>query len=382
MSDAHLVEPDVKFIKEVMALGGQDVKKCFQCATCSVVCPISPDTRPFPRKEMIATSWGLKDRLIGNGDIWLCHNCGDCTTRCPRGAKPGDVLAAVRAYAVSEYATPKVLAKAVNNPAKLPILLAIPAIIFLVLGLLLKLFGVDWLNFAPAHDNLWQSDFINNYLVDIIMIPTSIFVVVVFALGLKRFLADMHANAVLEGKTNKSAIEPVGFIQALIKVIPNILKHQRFNECGENKDRATPHMMVLFSFIALFIVTACFFLAEWVFHIEGPYSQLNPIKWLGNLGGIALVIGVGLMIAHRMNRKDQVHAYKDWSLLWLVMGVAVTGLLTELLRLGGAFNLMAIIYFIHLILVWSLFAYLPFSKLAHLVYRTVAMTYQEYSGRK
>ncbi len=382
MSDAHLVEPDVKFIKEVMALGGQDVKKCFQCATCSVVCPISPDTRPFPRKEMIATSWGLKDRLIGNGDIWLCHNCGDCTTRCPRGAKPGDVLAAVRAYAVSEYATPKVLAKAVNNPAKLPILLAIPAIIFLVLGLLLKLFGVDWLNFAPAHDNLWQSDFINNYLVDIIMIPTSIFVVVVFALGLKRFLADMHANAVLEGKTNKSAIEPVGFIQALIKVVPNILKHQRFNECGENKDRATPHMMVLFSFIALFIVTASFFLAEWVFHIEGPYSQLNPIKWLGNLGGIALVIGVGLMIAHRMNRKDQVHTYKDWSLLWLVMGVAVTGLLTELLRLGGAFNLMAIIYFLHLILVWSLFAYLPFSKLAHLVYRTVAMTYQEYSGRK
>jgi quinone-modifying oxidoreductase subunit QmoC len=32
-------------------------------------------------------------------------------------------------------------------------------------------------------------------------------------------------------------------------------------------------------------------------------------------------------------------------------------------------------------LVWVLFAYLPFSKLAHLVYRTVAMTYNEYAGR-
>ena len=89
MSDSYLVEPDVGFIKEVSKLGGQDLKKCFQCATCSVACPISPDTKPFPRKEMIAASWGLKDRLIGNGDIWLCHNCGDCTTLCPRGAKAG-----------------------------------------------------------------------------------------------------------------------------------------------------------------------------------------------------------------------------------------------------------------------------------------------------
>lgn len=382
MSDAHLVEPDINFIKEVMKLGGQDVKKCFQCATCSVACPISPDTRPFPRKEMLATSWGLKDRLIGNGDIWLCHNCGDCTTRCPRGAKPGDVLAAVRAYAVTEYATPKFVGKAVNDRSRLPFLLAIPAAIILVLGLLLKILGVDWLNFAPTHDNLWQSDFINNYLVDIIMIPTATAVVAIFALGLKRFLADMHANAVHESKTTKNSIEPVGFIQALIKVIPTVLKHQRFNECGENKDRATPHMMVLYGFIGLFFVTACFFIAEWVFHIEGPYSQINPIKWIANLGGISLIIGSGLMIAHRLNRKDQVHAYKDWYLLGLVMGLAVTGLLTELLRLGGAFYLSAIIYFLHLILVWSLFAYLPFSKLAHLVYRTVAMAYQEYSGRK
>jgi quinone-modifying oxidoreductase subunit QmoC len=40
------------------------------------------------------------------------------------------------------------------------------------------------------------------------------------------------------------------------------------------------------------------------------------------------------------------------------------------------------IYFLHLMLIWFTFAYLPFSKLAHLVYRTVAMTYAEYAGRK
>jgi quinone-modifying oxidoreductase subunit QmoC len=97
MTDKYLLEPDVSFIKEIGKLGGDTLKKCFQCATCSVACPISPDTKPFPRKEMIAASWGLKDRLVSNLDIWLCHHCGDCTAMCPRGAKPGDVLGAVRA---------------------------------------------------------------------------------------------------------------------------------------------------------------------------------------------------------------------------------------------------------------------------------------------
>ncbi len=381
MSDAYLVEPDVGFIKDVVNLGGGDVKKCFQCATCSVACPISPDTKPFPRKEMIATSWGLKDRLIGNGDIWLCHNCGDCSTRCPRGAKPADVLAAVRAYAVGAYAVPKALAKAVNNPGMLPILMAIPVILFLVLGVISNIVGLDWLSFAPAGDELWQHDYINNLLVDTIMVPTFFAAVVVFALGLKRFIADMHANARLEGKTDKQTIDPVGYVQALIKVIPTIFKHSKFSECTENTERATSHMMVLFGFIGLFIVTNCFFIAEWILHIEGPYSQINPVKWVGNLAGIALIIGGGLMIAKRMSKADQVSSYKDWYLLGLVMTLGVTGLLTELLRLGHLYGAMALFYWLHLIAIWSLFAYTPFSKLAHLVYRTVAMAYQEYSGR-
>ena len=121
MAETYVIDPDLDFIKEVGALGGEDLKKCYQCATCSVACPISPDTKPFPRKEMIAASWGLKDKLVGNSDIWLCHNSGDCSTRCPREAKPGDVLAAVRSYTISEYAQPKALAQALKDPKKLPI---------------------------------------------------------------------------------------------------------------------------------------------------------------------------------------------------------------------------------------------------------------------
>ncbi len=377
MADSYLVEPDVGFINEVVKLGGQDVKKCFQCATCAVACPISPDTKPFPRKEMMATSWGLKDRLVGNGDIWLCHNCGDCSTLCPRGAKPGDVIAALRAYAVSEYAKPKALAKAVNDPKKLPVLAAIPAIIFIVVGLITGL-----LDFSPGGDEIVHAHFFSTWLVDLIMLPTAAFAVAVFANGLKNFIADMHANALLEGKTDKEKVDPAGFVQALIKVIPTILKHNRFNECGENKARGTSHMMVFYGFIGLFIVTNIFFVVLYVFKIHGPYSQLNPVKWLANVAGVSLVIGSLLLMKERASKKDQVSTYKDWFLLWLALGLGVTGLLAETSRLAGMAGFSYFIYFVHLMFVWSLFAYTPFSKLAHLVYRTVAMAYQEYSGRK
>jgi quinone-modifying oxidoreductase subunit QmoC len=377
MADQYLVEPDVEFIHEIQALGGDTLKKCFQCATCSVACPIAPDTKPFPRKEMIAASWGLKDRLVGNADIWLCHNCGDCTALCPRGAKPGDTLAAIRAYAVTEYAVPKSLGKAVNNPKMLPILLAIPAVIFIVLGLITGL-----LDFTPGGDQIVHAKFFSTWLVDIIMVPTAFWAVAVFALGLKRFLHDIHQNALTEGKTDKEKINPKGFIEALIRVIPTILKHSKFSECGENQERATSHMMVFYGFVGLFIVTNIFFVVLYVFQIHGPYQQINPVKWLANIAGISLVIGSALMIKDRLADTEQVTVYKDWYLLWLVFGLGLTGMLTEMTRLGGLAGISYLIYFVHLILVFNLFAFLPFSKLAHLVYRTVAMAYAEYAGRK
>ena len=377
MAEPYMIEPDVNFIKEIGILGGDDLKKCYQCATCSVACPISPDDHPFPRKEMIAASWGLKDRLVGSADIWLCHNCGDCSTLCPREAKPGDVLAAIRSYAIKEYAVPKKLGEWVNDPKKILHLAAIPTVLFLVLGVITGL-----LDFTPEGDTIAHSHFFSTWLVDMIFVPAAFFAVTVFALGLKRFINDMHQNALAEGKTDKEKLDPIGFIKALGVVIPSILKHEKFTECSENRDRSTAHMMVLYGFIGLFIVTNIFFVVLYVFGIHGPYSQLNPVKWLANVAGVSLVIGSLLMIKNRLDKKDQNSTYKDWFLIGLAFAVGLSGLLTEMTRLAGAAGLTYFLYFIHLIIVFFVIAYLPYTKLAHLVYRTVAMAYAEYSNRK
>ncbi|MDY6905376.1 MAG: quinone-interacting membrane-bound oxidoreductase complex subunit QmoC [Thermodesulfobacteriota bacterium] len=393
MTDRFVAEPDLGFVNEVIGLGGDSLKKCFQCATCSVVCPISPDLKPFPRKEMIAASWGLRDKLTKNLDVWLCHECGDCSTKCPRGARPGDVLSAVRSYTIQEYAPLKGVGKAVNDPKKLPLLIALPAILFAVLafinvnfsGVMESIFGAVGLEWSHAHEGehvLAHANFFSTWFVDMVFVPLAGLVVLAFAIGLYRFVNDIHAQALADGKTTKQNLDYMGVVKGIVAVIPMILKHDKFSECSENSDRATPHMMVLFSFIALFVVTNIFFVALYVLGAPGPYSQFNPVKILANVAGIALIIGGIMMIKNRLAKKDQSTSYKDWYLIGLVLGLGLSGMLTELTRLAGAEALTYFMYYIHLIFIFNLFAFLPFSKLAHLVYRTVALGYGNYAGRE
>jgi quinone-modifying oxidoreductase subunit QmoC len=57
----------------------------------------------------------------------------------------------------------------------------------------------------------------------------------------------------------------------------------------------------------------------------------------------------------------------------VLAAVVATGIGSELLRLAQAAVVMYVVYFIHLVLIFALFLYAPYSKFAHLAYRTVAM---------
>jgi len=380
MADSRLVEADVKFVKQLKAMGGDTLKKCYQCATCSVVCPISPEEKPFPRKEMIAAQWGLKDRLVGNMDVWLCHYCNDCSTYCPRGARPGDVLNAARALTISEYAWPGCLGRIVPDPRYWWLLLAIPVAIFLViLG-------------ATGHLHIPEGEiefarFFPTLIIDLIFVPLAmLWIPITFGIGLKNFVNDIHANAVADGRAKRKDFALPEFLRSLVCVIPTVLKHNKFEECTENKDRYVPHILVFYSFLGLFVVTNIFFVALYILQVPGPYSQLNPVKMLANVSGFALVIGAIWMISNRTKDKGDDNAskgsYFDWSLVILVLALGVTGLLSQFTRLLHLPGIAYPMYFIHLVFVFCLFAYLPFGKLAHLVYRTVAMAYANYSGRE
>ncbi len=394
MSNQYTINPDLNFIDEVVGLGADTLKKCFQCATCSVACPIAPENSPFPRKEMIAASWGLKDKLIGSADIWLCHECGDCSTLCPRGAEPGAVLSAVRSYTISNVASsvPVIggLSSAVNDQKKLALLTAIPAAWFALMAFITmfmgdvmeKIFavvGVHWYHHTDAP--IAQANFVSTWLVDFTFAPLFNISIIVFLWCGYKLVKDMHANAVLEGKTDKETLDWKAYFKTIPVVLKKVIQHTQFNECGENKARGTAHMMVLFGFVLCFITTCFAFFFLYILGKPGPYSQLWFFKWFGNIGGLLIVIGAALMIKERLS-KTALSSYKDWYLLALVVVLGASGLGTEMARLGGLKAITYITYYIHLIAIFQLFAYLPFCKLAHAVYRLAGMTYAEYANRK
>ncbi|MDL2316505.1 quinone-interacting membrane-bound oxidoreductase complex subunit QmoC [Desulfovibrio sp. OttesenSCG-928-A18] len=395
MAQPLRIEPDVQFIRELQAVGGDSLKKCYQCATCSVACPISPADNPYPRKEMIWAQWGLKDRLLSDADVWLCHNCGQCSDLCPRGAKPADLMSAMRNMAYQKLAPCPSIGKWMSSSKGLLILTAIPAVIFAVIWAIMAAidFGGNFKgSIFPQGEVVPGKIFYGDYTIDPVFILVTIFVVSAFFTGVKNLIKSIGpvGSTMMLGKKKNLLV-------CLLEVITlEILPHAKFSQCGDNteekKFRKYGHMCLLFGFIALAVVTGCFFLGHWLGRIEAfrpiymevPLSFANPFKILAQLGMVLLLVGLTLLTVRRKNQDPakQTSSWYDWYLLGVIWVVALTGMFTQFFRLADWAVLTYIIYYLHLVSVFMLLAYLPWSKLGHLVYRTAAITYIRYMGRK
>jgi len=424
MAEPYRVKPDASVLREVLHHGGEELKNCYQCATCSVACELAPDDRPFPRKEMIWAQWGLKDKLLADPDIWLCYGCGDCTVRCPRGARPGDVLAAVREHTVEHYAVPSFMGKLAGHPKNLFLMTLIPVI--LILGLI-AVFGDFQANvpdetllkslaekkiatdqqletakravagtdksladvliqqgaMTPAqhqkilkeHDHVEYSFFLPH-------VPLILFFQIVTGLaalgaliGVIRYWKAINAQA-KPGKRRS-------LVESAILALKEVLTHNRFRSCIDRRSRATSHLLVFYGFLGLFFVTGAVVVSKYIFHYY-PIDWWHPLKWLGNISTVAMAIGLIMMIKDRSSGtgSNERSNPQDWMFLWLLSAVVITGAIVEVVRFADIALAAYPFYVVHLVLVFMLLVYLPYSRFAHLIYRTVALVHAYHTGRE
>ncbi|MCF8055402.1 MAG: quinone-interacting membrane-bound oxidoreductase complex subunit QmoC [Desulfocapsa sp.] len=385
------VQPDLDFIKYLKTAGGDTMKKCYQCATCSVVCPLSTDEKPFPRQEMIWAGWGMKDKLLADPNVLLCHQCGDCTAYCPRGAKPGDVLGAIRAYTYAALGWPAGLAKLASSAKGLPMLIAIPAVIIFVLWAIsggMSIPGSDdfakygYQHFFGHWDFHWLSK--NVAFIDFFMLGAAGLAVVASYKGITTMWAQMCEREGVDSEFKPSLKQLA--TDFLWPSIVEIVQHNRFRECVTNRNREVGHKPLMWAFGGLFIVTVWSAFANdvlglWIPSLHGPMSVWNPVKILANVSAVAMIVGCGILWMNRAKSEAEDNitpTFYDWFLIWEIMAVGVTGLLAEVARWAGLAAPGYILYYIHLVTVMMLFMYMPYTKFAHLIYRTTAMTFEKY----
>jgi len=99
------VTPMQEVIDIVNEEGGEILKLCYQCGTCTAVCPWNKVRSFLVRRIMHQGQLGLID--FEDEDVWLCATCNNCVKRCPRGVEIIDVMRALR-RAVTELGIAKV----------------------------------------------------------------------------------------------------------------------------------------------------------------------------------------------------------------------------------------------------------------------------------
>ena len=87
--------------------GGEHIKSCFACGTCTVICPVYAVNQQYnPRKIIRMILMGLTDEVLKSSFIWLCSGCYSCYELCPRDVKITRVMAAVRNIACKKGFVP------------------------------------------------------------------------------------------------------------------------------------------------------------------------------------------------------------------------------------------------------------------------------------
>ncbi len=378
MSDRMKVDADLQFVQGVLDSGGQDLKKCYQCSTCTVACPLTPEGAPFPRKEMISAQWGIKQKLIGSMDPWLCFHCNDCSDQCPRGAKPGDVMAAVRNMSIKHFATPSIVGSLTASLSGVLLLLLLPMAIIAAV-----VYGVNvgsGFKFLDSNETIVFSKMLSVTAIDIIFLTTVAFSLLCAYRSLRKFVLCLQRNY-------PRSEDGESLSEAIKGTIADILTHKQFKECGVNRSRNLAHMLTFYGFVGLAITTACVVPIHYghvfgLWDLDTPLPFFHPVKILGNVSAASACIGILWIFGRRLtNPAVGASVSFDWTFISIVALIVATGILAQVTRVSDLNPLAYVVYYCHLVLIFFLFAYAPNSKMAHMFYRTAALIYARYSGR-
>jgi len=98
---------DVEFRRAVAGSTNGGLAACYQCGTCTAICPLNVPVRRIMRGAQV----GIKDLAISE-ELWQCATCKQCEVSCPRGVDITGVIHSLRGISYGERKVPAKLESA------------------------------------------------------------------------------------------------------------------------------------------------------------------------------------------------------------------------------------------------------------------------------
>jgi ferredoxin len=359
---------NTKVKKDMKHFGLHEWAECFHCGNCTALCPLTTTDNLFPRRSIRLLQMGLKDNIRQNVDPWLCYYCGECSETCPRDANPGEVMMAMRRYLTSLYdwtGLSRLFYKSKFAEAA--------AILILAFGVILA-----FLFLAPPLDTTLtaQGGVKINSFAPIFWIEMGDWTMAAIIGGLLiSNIIHMFYRVILTDKSVK--IPLYMYFTEFWRLIFHFGSQWRFKKC-DDKSYWAFHWLIMSGYTIMFIVVVV--MLPW-FQTETIHPIYHPQRLLGYYATFGLMLGLGIIIYRRIERKDIKFKFShlsDWLFLIMLLLTVITGILVHFFRIGGLPVATYWAYIIHLaILVPMLMIEVPFSKWSHLAYRPFAIYFAQ-----
>jgi heterodisulfide reductase subunit C len=96
-----MIKADGSFARQLSKRGSFNAWECFNCGTCTALCPVGLDI--LPRELFRFALLGSRQRLVEMSDtIYSCLLCRMCEENCPQGVKISSNIRTLRSWMAEE----------------------------------------------------------------------------------------------------------------------------------------------------------------------------------------------------------------------------------------------------------------------------------------
>jgi ferredoxin len=338
-----------EFTKELEKYGAFDFSACYNCGNCTAVCSLSSEESSFPREMLRFSVLGMEDDIKSSLKPWLCYYCGECSTHCPQGANPGELMMSLRRWLTSKYDWTRLSGLLYKS-------LPWSIIAFIISGIGVLAFS------ALKYFNL-KAIMRSGHIFEMIAVA------MVFGIILLPNIIRMWWFVIGKPKVN---VPLPSYFKKFGELLVHMFTQKRTLSCNDSKIRWLEHLILVLGYLALLFTTI---VLDW-FSTENIF-----IIVLGYAESIILFVITFDFVLGRIKKSRELNRFaqpSDWFfVIWLFL-LGFTAFAVRLFIDMGLMEKNLWLYLFHLIILvqWALII-VPFGKWTHFLYRSFAMYFSE-----